>query len=316
MNAPSKRRHADPVHIFEPLEGEEYVQEPEGVQPAKVWVRVASALVYGILLLGAVLLGEVAVDGVKLGSIPLGIVVGVYAAITASEFFAMNREEHRLPNEFFGVAAAFLMPIAGSLFGAAGVFAVLTALVAASLVWHVTWLRVSTLDTALTVFGAVYTGFLLSYLVLIREYGHSSLAVGGTLVVVTLASVWLNDSGAYFVGSTLGRHKMAPRISPKKSWEGFWGGFAVTVLVWAAVPYLPWLPPRFPLTLPWSLLTGAAIGLAAVTGDLFESRLKREAGVKDSGNLLPGHGGFMDRMDSTILVCLVAWWMLWWGGVR
>ena len=105
---------------------------------------------------------------------------------------------------------------------------------------------------------------------------------------------------------------MAPRVSPHKSWEGFVGGMVGTLAVWAILPFLQWKT----LELPWSLLTGLAIGLAVVIGDLAESRIKREAGVKDSGKLLPGHGGFLDRHDSLILVSAVAWWMLWWGGIR
>lgn len=292
------------------------VREPEGVKAHKLWVRVVTAVLYGAVLLA----------GVILGPKPLGIVMGVIAGFVAAEFFAITRHEHRLPNEFFGVAAAVAMPIAGAFFGPSGVFAVLTALVAASLLWHVVFVRVRTVDTALTVFGAVYTGFLLSYLVLIREFDGkdatviASNSIGLTITLVTLASVWLNDSLAYLVGSSIGRHKMAPLISPNKSWEGFFGGALASVGVWVLLPFLPaisgGLIPDTGISLGWAAATGAAVALAAVVGDLAESRFKREAGVKDSGTLLPGHGGFLDRHDSLILVCLVAWWMLWWGGMR
>jgi phosphatidate cytidylyltransferase len=125
--------------------------------------------------------------------------------------------------------------------------------------------------------------------------------------------VWANDSFAYLVGSTLGRHKMAPRISPKKSWEGFAAGMAGSIAVWVAVALLF---PNIGVTVALALSIGFVVGVAVFVGDLFESRMKREAGVKDSGTLLPGHGGFLDRLDSLILVCLVAYWILWWGGVR
>jgi phosphatidate cytidylyltransferase len=117
----------------------------------------------------------------------------------------------------------------------------------------------------------------------------------------------------------LGRHKMAPKISPKKSWEGFLAGMAGSVIVWTLVPVVA--PRMLPLdgatglTLPWAIATGFAVSIAVMIGDLVESRIKREAGVKDSGNSLPGHGGFLDRLDSLILVCLAAYWMLWWAGV-
>jgi phosphatidate cytidylyltransferase len=125
-------------------------------------------------------------------------------------------------------------------------------------------------------------------------------------------SVWANDSLAYFTGSLLGRHKMAPQISPNKSWEGFFGGTAATIAVWMAAPWIPGIR-LDPLT---AFVVGLGVAIAAVIGDLAESRMKREAGVKDSGRSLPGHGGFLDRLDSLILVCLVAYWLLWWSGLR
>ena len=106
---------------------------------------------------------------------------------------------------------------------------------------------------------------------------------------------------------------MAPHISPKKSWEGFVAGSAGTIAVWVARAARSRRPAS---RCAQALLVGVAVALAAVVGDLAESRMKREAGVKDSGNSLPGHGGFLDRLDSLILVCLVAYWVLWWGGVR
>lgn len=280
------------------------VREPDGIKPVSFVIRAATAIGYAAAVVGSLFLG----------SLGVGALFGVMAGFCAAEFYAMERRESRLPNEFFGVTAASAMPLAAALWGTGGLSAVVTALAAASLVWHVWFLRVRTADTAVTVFGAVYTGFLLTYLVLIREFD-----AGLPLSLAVVASVWVGDSFAYLFGSTLGRHRLAPRISPRKSWEGFFAGTIGTVAVWAVVPSLPRLGIALPgadLSLPWALLTGLAIGIAALIGDLFESRMKREAGVKDSGNALPGHGGFLDRLDSLILVCLVAYWMLWWGGVR
>jgi phosphatidate cytidylyltransferase len=112
--------------------------------------------------------------------------------------------------------------------------------------------------------------------------------------------IWINDIGAYLVGSTLGKHRLCERISPKKSWEGFFGGLLFTVL--AAV----WLGPRMgevAETLPlWSWIGfGAIVTVTAVVGDLLESAFKRWAGVKDSGTIIPGHGGFLDRFDAMFL---------------
>jgi len=280
------------------------IQEPDGIKPVGLIKRTITAVAYGAVVLGAI----------ALGPLSTGVVFGVMAGWAALEFYAMSRRESRLPNEFIGVAAAGSMPLAAALWGMAGLSAIMTALIAASLVWHVVFVRVRTTDTATTVFGALYTGFLLAYLALIiRDF-----AGGTALALAVVISVWVNDSFAYFFGSMLGRHKMAPRISPKKSWEGFVAGLVGTVVVWAllvlAIPqFFPGLP-QTGLSVAWALATGLAVGIAVVIGDLAESRMKREAGVKDSGNALPGHGGFLDRLDSLILVCLVAYWMLYWGG--
>jgi phosphatidate cytidylyltransferase len=193
------------------------------------------------------------------------------------------------------------------MWGLPGLSAVVTGLIAASLVWHTLFVQVRTADTALTVFGAVYTGFLLAYFVLVR-----SLDAGLVLSIVLIASVWANDVGAFFIGSLLGKHRLAPHISPKKSWEGFLAGVGGSLAVWAMAAFIP----ASGITLVQALVTGLAVGLASVIGDLAESRMKREAGVKDSGTSLPGHGGFLDRLDSLIFVCLVAYWVLWWAGVR
>jgi phosphatidate cytidylyltransferase len=285
--------------------GDVQVREPDGIKPAGFLTRIITAVAYGGVVLAAIWFGRYST----------GLVFGIMAGIAAAEFYAMERREARLPNEMFGVVAAGIMPMAAAFWGMSGLIAVVTALIAASLAWHVLFLRVRTADTAVTVFGALYTGFLLAYLVLIIKVYDAGTLLAFTVVI----SVWANDSLAYLLGSMIGRHKMAPRISPKKSWEGFAAGLIGTVVVWIAVPTLyPMVFPSQPasgLTLPWAIATGVAVGLSVIIGDLAESRMKREAGVKDSGNSLPGHGGFLDRMDSLILVCLVAYWMLWWAGV-
>jgi phosphatidate cytidylyltransferase len=284
------------------------IAEPAGIKPAGLVVRLATAVVYAAVVLGAIWFGANGPLG-RYEPIVLGIVLGVFAGFAASEFYALSRREARLPNDTFGIVAAVSMPIFASLWGMAGLTAVVTALIAASILWHVSFVRVRTADTALTVLGAVYTGFMLAYLVLIlRVFSY-----GMILAYAVVFSVWINDSLAYLVGSTIGRHKMSPRISPKKSWEGFIAGVTGSVAVWIG---LALLFPEVGISVLLAVVIGTVIGIAVLVGDLFESRLKREAGVKDSGNLLPGHGGFLDRLDSLILVCLWAYWILWWGGIR
>ncbi len=274
------------------------IGEPAGIKPRSFFERVWVAALYGIVVLVALWFGPVSA----------GVLFGVMAGLAAAEFYALERREARLPNELFGIVAAALMPLVAAYWGLSGLGFAVTVLIAASLVWHTAVRRALTADTAITVFGALYTGFLLAYLVLIlRDFDQ-----GRAIAYVLVLSVWVNDVFAYLVGSTIGRHKMVPAISPKKSWEGFAAGSLSTVAVWIAATFVPGVE----LTLTQALVTGAAVAVAAVIGDLTESRMKREAGVKDSGTLLRGHGGFLDRLDSLIFVCLVAYWVLWWGGVR
>ncbi len=118
------------------------------------------------------------------------------------------------------------------------------------------------------------------------------------LIIGLFVLIWLNDSGAYVVGSTLGKHKLFPRVSPKKTWEGFIGG----VIVAMAGGYV--LSLYMPELHMWQWIAfGGTASIFATLGDLNESLLKRTMGVKDSGNILPGHGGMLDRFDSVLLAC-------------
>jgi phosphatidate cytidylyltransferase len=147
---------------------------------------------------------------------------------------------------------------------------------------------------------------------------ESLLQRGVQWLVSVLAVVWIADIAAYFVGRALGRHKLAPRISPGKTWEGVWGALG-TVTVAAVAVHGLW--PRAPLwsnrvlsELAWPLALAClwAIVALSIVGDLFESLLKRQAQVKDSGWFLPGHGGVLDRIDATLptlpAAVLIDWW--------
>ncbi len=159
------------------------------------------------------------------------------------------------------------------------------------------------LSAVVTAFGAVYTGGLLAYALWLRSIGGTGPGWSGAAVLfLPVAVTWLGDSAAYFVGRAMGRHKLAPVISPKKTWEGAIAGLVATA---AGAALFVELTRRF---VPWSmpvsqvLLFGALISVAGQVGDLFESRFKRDCAVKDSSNLLPGHGGALDRIDSLLFV--------------
>ena len=154
-------------------------------------------------------------------------------------------------------------------------------------------------DSALTLAIPLYLGWPLALLIALRgpAFGLGSTGFWWTLAI--FAMVWGNDTGAYLTGHFFGKTKLAPRISPAKTWEGFAGGLAVSIIgafVFSLALHLPWYA---------SLTMGAFTAIAATLGDLAESMLKRGAGVKDSGQLIPGHGGVLDRMDSLLFAVMV-----------
>ena len=121
-------------------------------------------------------------------------------------------------------------------------------------------------------------------------------------MLVLFFGIWMNDAFAYLVGSKFGRHKLAPKISPKKSWEGFFAGLVASMAAWC----LTLLIPHMNINIYQALLYGLICGIAGVFGDLCESRIKRGTGFKDSGTIMPGHGGLFDRCDSLITTAVVA----------
>jgi phosphatidate cytidylyltransferase len=163
-------------------------------------------------------------------------------------------------------------------------------------------------DWAWTIVGALYVGWMLSYWLNLR-----GLDDGRNWVYLAMLTTFANDTGAYFIGRAIGRHKLAPAISPAKTWEGAIGGLASAVLaavIIATVLKLISVQIGAPFVFGyWQIiLLGFLVGLFAQLGDLVESLLKRNMGVKESGNLLPGHGGVLDRFDSLIFVGAVVYY--------
>jgi len=149
--------------------------------------------------------------------------------------------------------------------------------------------------TAKVMFVAIYPGLLAGYLVALKNL--EIYADDAKLLMFLFALVWINDSGAYFAGKSLGKHKMSPRLSPNKTWEGAIGGFAATVVLGVLIGAFSGA-----FTVLEGFILGVILGVVGPLGDLMESAIKRGANIKDSGTLLPGHGGVLDRIDS-VLVC-------------
>lgn len=164
-------------------------------------------------------------------------------------------------------------------------------------------------DFAVTIGGVAYLGWVGSYLIALR-----GLPNGGWWLVLALGCVWLADTGAYTIGAAYGKHKMTPRLSPKKSWEGFAAGVFTAVIggAFLAFCFVRWGPLGGQIT-PWQGATlGLLVGLLTPLGDLGESMLKRQAHMKDSSQVFPGHGGFFDRIDSWLWGAIVGYYFITW----
>ena len=265
----------------------------------KLLTRVATGAIYAVVTIAAILLGR----------IPTLIVVAGMAWLCCSEFFHIARKGGRMPNEPFGLFAAVLFPLAAYLSGIDLMILVCFILIVACAIWYVFTPRATLGDVAITFFGPVYTSMTFSAIVLLRASAPG--LEGAYIALGALGSIWLNDAVAYFAGSRFGRHKLAPRISPKKSWEGFVAGLIACEATWIAMGALGFAG----MTMPLGVIGGVVVGFMSVIGDLFESRIKRAVGVKDSGTILPGHGGLLDRSDSILFGGLAAYFVLLFGGI-
>ena len=214
--------------------------------------------------------------------------------VSTGEFYATVRSEETRPLALFGLLGVVFMGVGAQLTGAAAIagwaaaFAVLTILFLT-----LSPRRQPLADASVTIGGMVWVG-LLSFAILIAQGSHP---VAYILFVVLLVAA--NDTGAYFVGRSLGRRKLSPVISPHKTVEGLIGGF-VAGLVVASI--LATFPAWETIGIAKALIAGAVVGLMAPLGDAVESMVKRSLGVKDMGSVLPGHGGMLDRIDGFLFV--------------
>ncbi len=254
--------------------------------PSNIQVRFRTGFVYVAASVVLTLAGDVTTM----------LMVAILAGISANEFYYMLRSDAKLPNELLGVIAASLYPVSYYFAGMNGALVLTVGFLMALLIWYVFWMRARVSDVGVSFFGAAYCGLLLTGLLMVRMSLPG--IWGGLLALLVQLSVWANDSFAYLVGSRFGKHKLAPRTSPKKSWEGLIAGLAGSMLMWAIMTLIPGVH----MPLPFALLFGLVCGLSGVLGDLAESRIKRNSGFKDSGTIMPGHGGLLDRCDSLFLV--------------
>jgi len=262
--------------------------------------------------LTALVLVAIGLPGIIYGGVFYFVLMTIFLVGGAWEYIRMYRAVQSEPHEILTVggvlaiatARVFFVDFAMPLFAALILLAMTVHLIAFE-----RGRDMAALDFCVTVAGIVYIGWLGSYLLDLRN-----LEQGVWWLMLILPMVWAGDTGAYSIGAVYGKHKMSPRLSPKKSWEGYFAGVFTSVLVGAFFAYaFSSIGPK-PLNGLIDPLQGALLGLfigaVAPLGDLGESMLKRQSGLKDSSNIFPGHGGFLDRIDSWIWGAAIGYFLI------
>lgn len=254
-------------------------------------------------IITGILIGLVVALVIWFGEPVFTILTSLVAAVAAFEYYRIVKNEHIQPLTYFGIVFSVLLVVnAHSPFN----FTLPLILVLATLV-PLIWMIFrhnkdnSFINWGWTVTGILYTGWLLSFYVSIR-----ALDQGVGWVFLVLSCTAFCDVFAYAVGSAMGKHALAASVSPGKTWEGSIGGLAASIIfaVIACVCF------QLPLSYWQMIVAGIIIGIISQLGDLVESLLKRNMKAKDAGNLLPGHGGILDRIDSHLLVAPVAYYLI------
>lgn len=251
--------------------------------------RIIVSLIAIPLILGTCLLGKYYFLGF----------VSIISLIAFYEFFGLSKNKNANVNVVLGVLSILLMTL-NSYFRFADFYDVsLIIAIAVTLVELFRNKGSAVYNVGVTFIGIFYIGLFLSSVIQIREFyaGYDALYQRGAYLIISImASIWICDSAAFFGGTALGKHKLFPRVSPNKSWEGALFGFffSIGAMLLARAIVLDFLSAED------AVVIGIIVGSIGQLGDLVESLIKRDAGVKDSSNLIPGHGGIFDRFDSLI----------------
>jgi phosphatidate cytidylyltransferase len=255
---------------------------------------------------------------VWLGGAPLTILLSVAAALAAWEYVRIAEAGGARPMMGWTVVLAVLLPLAvhaarlGYRLPPLSWLAMLVPLLLTVALWTRGSEGKPLGAVAMTLFGALYTGGMLAFVYALRYHRFTVDALGGTLLVaLPVVLTWLNDSGAFFAGKAFGKRKLMPSVSPGKTWAGAVGALVTSVLgTWLAMRFVIGPLTGLGMTMVGVVVFGVTLSVAAQVGDLVESMLKREAGVKDSSSLIPGHGGVLDRVDSLLFTVPLAYVLL------
>jgi phosphatidate cytidylyltransferase len=240
------------------------------------------------------------------------VLVAIWGVLAVFEFYKLAAGAKLQPLIYFGLAWTLLFIISPHFqYGF-----IVPLLLTLAIILPLSWLlgrpkkEGAFLGWAWTIAGILYLGWLLSYLVALRGLDNPQTALvdeGRNWVFFALFTTFASDTTAFFIGRALGRHKLAPRISPGKTWEGTIAGVFGAVIVSLLFSLL------LPISYWQAIILGILVSIFGQLGDLVESLLKRNMGVKDSSQLIPGHGGFLDRIDSVVFAGVVVYYYVIWA---
>jgi len=262
------------------------------------------------VLVTAVLL-PVGLTLVYFGGYPFMILVTFFLAVAAWEYANLFKVGGFQPAWVLAVIETIAIAVGRGLTGFDTSHWILGVFILTSMIFHlVAYERgrdQAGTDFAITISGAVYVAWLGSYLISLR-----TLPNGFWWFMVALPSIWAADSGAYFYGRKFGKHPLSPRLSPKKTWEGYIAGIPAGVIIGMAFAFWAYsqLGPEAGITPLRGALLGMVLSMVTPLGDLGESMIKRQVGMKDSGKLFPGHGGAFDRIDSWIWGATISYYII------
>lgn len=265
--------------------------------------------------LTALAMAVVGLPAIIYGGVFYFLLMGAFLVGGAWEYVRLYRAVQHEPNGIVTVGGVLVLVTARFFFAEAAI-PVFVALILLAMTAHLFAFErgrgQAAHDFGVTVAGIVYLGWVGAYLLDLRTIMSNEMGVWWFMLVLPL--VWAADTGGYSIGAVYGRHKMAPRLSPKKSWEGYFAGIFTSVLVGAFFAYAFSTMGPQPLAGLITPLQGGLLGLVigglAPLGDLGESMFKRQSGMKDSSNIFPGHGGFLDRIDSWIWGAAIGYFLI------
>lgn len=245
---------------------------------------------------------------IGLGGWIFAVTVSLLLGICAWEYWRMVRSGGYNTSLILLVAGVISIPLLHFFFGFEGSAFAASLVLLAAMAYHTIAYQNgedgSATHFTMAVGGLFYLGWLGSYLIALR-----ALPDGDLWMFTGLTAAWFADTGAYFIGMRFGKHKMAPRVSPKKSWEGYIAGI-ISAVIFNALLAGVWSLRAPQISAFDGALLGLIIGAIAPLGDLGESMLKRQFGIKDTSNLLPGHGGMLDRLDSSLWAGAISFYII------